>query len=169
MSFDWTRQCKLVGSTFTHWIGCSYLALESALKNNNDKFLRQIYRDLSTKTQSCAFLSDRELLAQIGRTLHREFGAETYIPLYVKAGKKLRPQVAIFESETQRFLPKFKATPFRITSSLMWASSTTLATFITQRCWARLDNEESKEKRGRRSINNPIWRPLIKWYANERR
>ena len=62
--------------------------VESALKNNNDKSLRQIYRDLSLRIQSCAFLSDRELLAQIGKTLHRDFGAETYIPLYAKAGKK---------------------------------------------------------------------------------
>ena len=41
--------------------------VESALKNNNDKSLRQIYRDLSLRIQSCAFLSDRELLAQMGK------------------------------------------------------------------------------------------------------
>ena len=62
--------------------------VESALKNNNDKLLRQIYRDLSLKIQSCAFLSDREFLAQIGKTFHRDFGAETYMPLYTKARKE---------------------------------------------------------------------------------
>ena len=88
MEVSW-KYINYVGSKFfTHWIGCLCLALESALKNNNDKLLRQIYRDLSTKTQSCAFLSDRELLAQIGKTLHRDFGAETNIPLYAKPGKK---------------------------------------------------------------------------------
>ena len=61
--------------------------VEGTLKNNSDKLLRQIYRDLSLKIQSCAFLSDFGFLP-IGKTLHKDFGAVTYIPLYAKAGKK---------------------------------------------------------------------------------
>ena len=56
----------------------------SALEKNDDGLLRQIYRDLSTKIQSYAVLTNRELDAQIGKTLLRNLDAEAYIPKYAK-------------------------------------------------------------------------------------
>ena len=60
----------------------------SALEKNDDGLLRQIYRDLSSKIQSYAVLTNRELHAQITKTLPRNLDAEAYIPKYAQAGKK---------------------------------------------------------------------------------
>ena len=60
----------------------------SALEKNDDRLLRQIYRDLPTKIKSYAALTNWELHAQIGKTSHRNLYVEAYIPKYAQAGKK---------------------------------------------------------------------------------
>ena len=61
--------------------------VQSALTSKDENLLRQILRELTGKLQSCAVLSDQEHIAKIGKTLYRHFGAEIYIPKYVRLRK----------------------------------------------------------------------------------
>ena len=62
--------------------------VENALQSENDDLLKTICCDLAKKLQSCDFLVGQEFSTQIGKTLYRDFDAETYIPQYAKSGKK---------------------------------------------------------------------------------
>ena len=61
--------------------------VQCALTSKDENLLRQILRELTGKLQSCAVLPDQEHIAKIGKTLYRHFGAEIYIPKYVKLRK----------------------------------------------------------------------------------
>lgn len=60
--------------------------VENALQNENVDLLKRICCDLTKKLQSCDFLVGQEFSEQIGKTLHRDIDAETYIPQHAKSG-----------------------------------------------------------------------------------
>ena len=59
-----------------------------ALLSIDVKLFRPIFYDLTKKIQSCAILSGREHMAQIGKTWYRFFGALAYISTYAKCDKR---------------------------------------------------------------------------------
>ena len=58
--------------------------VQSALTSKDENLFLQILREFTGKLQSRAVLSDQDHIAKIGKTLYRHFGAEIYIPKYVK-------------------------------------------------------------------------------------
>ena len=75
---------------FTRTMACTSVIerVLGSLQSNDEKLFRQIFNDLTKKIQSYAILSGGEHIAQIGKTLYRHFGAETYLPEYAKCDKR---------------------------------------------------------------------------------